>query len=161
MTETVTCPSCKRALRVPPDLAGQEVKCPACQTTFIPTDEPERLPTVDAAPVGSRRAARRDEYEEERPGRRRPAVVADHRGVLILLLGLAPFVLCVPTGPIAWWLGNQDMADIRAGRMDPSGEGLTQVGRIMGIISTVMMLLSVLLLCVFLAFIGGLANALG
>jgi LSD1 subclass zinc finger protein len=160
MSETVTCPSCKRPLRVPPDLAGQEVKCPACQATFIPTEEAERLPPADAPAAGSRRAARRDDdYEKERPRRRREQV-ADHRGVLILLLGLAFFVLCIPTGPFAWWLGNQDLADMRAGRMDRAGEGLTQVGRILGIISTVMMLLSALATCVLIVFMVGMANAL-
>ena len=34
-----TCPSCGRALRVPDDLIGKNVKCPGCQTTFLAADE--------------------------------------------------------------------------------------------------------------------------
>jgi hypothetical protein len=36
-------------------------------------------------------------------------------------------------------MGNSDLAEIRAGRMDPEGEGLTQAGRIIGIIGTGLM----------------------
>ena len=34
MSDTVTCPSCQRTLRVPESLLGQLVKCPTCQQTF-------------------------------------------------------------------------------------------------------------------------------
>jgi len=39
-------------------------------------------------------------------------------------------------GPIAWIMGNNDLREIRAGRMDPEGESNTNAGRICGIIGT-------------------------
>jgi hypothetical protein len=68
-----------------------------------------------------------------------------HRGTLILVLGILSLVVCAFIGPFAWMMGNEDMAKIRAGRMDREGEGITQAGRIMGIIATVLLGLGVLL----------------
>src|SRR5262245_39902383 len=34
MTETVTCPSCQQPLRVPGELLGRDVRCPACSSVF-------------------------------------------------------------------------------------------------------------------------------
>ena len=41
-------------------------------------------------------------------------------------------------------MGNSDLVEMRAGRMDPEGEGVTQAGRICGMIGTG---LNVLWLC--------------
>src|SRR5437899_2587849 len=50
-----------------------------------------------------------------------------HRGGIILAMGLLALILFPYTtiicGPMAWMMGNTDLAEIRAGRMDPSGEG--------------------------------------
>ena len=69
---------------------------------------------------------------------------------LISLIGVF-FVPGVPLifGIIAWVMGNSDMAAIRSGGMDPSGEGSTQAGRVMGIISTLLHLLGVVGCCCF------------
>lgn len=63
------------------------------------------------------------------------------RGVVILILGILSIVACQIFGPIAWILGNSDMKEIRAGLRDPAGEQLTNVGRILGIIGTVLFIL--------------------
>jgi hypothetical protein len=84
------------------------------------------------------------EYDDEalsRRRRRRPDM-QPHRGTLILVLAILGFVLCGFLGPVAWIMGNNDLREMRAGRMDPEGEGLTQAGRIIGIITSVLMLLS-------------------
>jgi predicted Zn finger-like uncharacterized protein len=47
MPSTVHCPSCSRELRVPDELIGKKVKCPACSTTFTASMAPEA-----AAPAG-------------------------------------------------------------------------------------------------------------
>ena len=177
MNDSVACPSCKRRLRVPADLAGQDVKCPACQALFRPELEPEPLRpaprrAVDDAdrweedrPLPSRvrdederpsRRRRDEDDEDDRPSRRRRrrADQADHRGVLILVLGLlAVFVAPIPCGPIAWYLGNCDLAEIRAGRMDREGESMTQAGRIIGMITTILTVAVVLLVCLVWAVI--------
>ena len=58
-----------------------------------------------------------------------------HRGAIVLVLGILGIVVCFITGIIAWVMGNNDLSAMRAGTMDPTGEGLTQAGRICGIIS--------------------------
>jgi hypothetical protein len=72
-------------------------------------------------------------------GRRRRDLLP-HRGGMILALGILGLAVCPILGPIAWVMGNGDMAEIRNGRMDPEGEGLTQAGKICGIIGTVFLL---------------------
>lgn len=74
-----------------------------------------------------------------------------HRGGAILALGIISIVVgfvCAPAGlvcgVIAWVMGNKDMPRIRSGRMDPSGEGITQGGRICGIIGTIISILMLL-----------------
>ena len=43
--------------------------------------------------------------------------------------------------------------EIRAGRMDPSGEGMVQAGRVLGMISTILMVSLAGTICVFVGFI--------
>ncbi len=64
--------------------------------------------------------------------------VRPHRGVVILVLGILGLVCCFILGIIAWVMGNGDLREMDAGRMDPSGRGLTQAGKICGIISVVL-----------------------
>jgi hypothetical protein len=63
-----------------------------------------------------------------------------HNGTTILVLGILSLVICAILGPFAWVMGNNDLAAMRAGTMDPSGEGLTQAGRICGMISSILMI---------------------
>ena len=84
--------------------------------------------------------------------------LSPHRGVLILVFGILGLVLCFPFGIAAWIMGNGDLKEIRGGRMDPTGEGLTQAGRICGIIATVLAVLGVLVFFIMLAF-GAFARA--
>jgi hypothetical protein len=151
------------------DLLGQPVKCPACATTFTaapdgvtlsPPGSSEPPPRASAPrpqapeeePLGPGRSGRRfpsfdeeDAYDDE-PGdddrprrRRRRRYLQPHRGTLILVLGILSLVACGLLGPFAWVMGNNDLTEMRAGRMDPEGEGMTNAGRICGIISTILM----------------------
>lgn len=62
-----------------------------------------------------------------------------HRGVLILVLGILSLVFAgIILGPIAWILGNSDLKKIRAGIMDPEGEQMTNIGRILGMVGTIL-----------------------
>lgn len=64
-----------------------------------------------------------------------------HRGALILVLGLLSFVACgIFTGIPAWIMGNNDLKEIRAGTMDREGETLTNIGRILGMVSCILTL---------------------
>jgi hypothetical protein len=58
-----------------------------------------------------------------------------HRGGLILVLGLLGFLIGCPIFSLmAWVMGTGDLREIHSGRMDPSGEGLTRAGQILGMI---------------------------
>lgn len=90
--------------------------------------------------------------------------VQPHRGTLILVLGILGIVLCAVLAPFAWMMGNTDLREMAAGRMDRSGEGLVQAGRICGIIGTVLLIVSVLIVCLYFAviiFFVGMVGAAG
>lgn len=63
--------------------------------------------------------------------------LAPHRGVAVLVLGILGINL-FPLGIAAWVMGHYDLLEMDAGRMDPSGRGLTAAGRICGIIGVVL-----------------------
>lgn len=75
MANTIHCPSCNRELRVPDELLGKKVKCPACSTTFTASvAPPEEAPPASAPETGHEeeaprpqrlRPAPRDEYQDE------------------------------------------------------------------------------------------------
>ncbi len=71
--------------------------------------------------------------------------VAPHRGVLILVLGILGIVCCFICGIIAWVMGNNDLREIDAGRMDPSGRGLTQAGKICGMVGTILAIVGIVI----------------
>ncbi len=73
------------------------------------------------------------------------APLRPHRGILILVLGILGLILCPPFGIAAWLMGNSDLREIRQGYMDPSGEGLTQGGRICGIVGTILFVVGILI----------------
>lgn len=68
-----------------------------------------------------------------------------HRGVLILVLGIVGLVTCPPVGIAAWIMGRNDVGEMNAGRMDPEGRGMTEAGKILGIISVVILAFSLLI----------------
>lgn len=57
MPEIVSCPDCHRELRVPEELVGKRVKCPACGLTFVATPGPAVPPQVLPADEGAGPAA--------------------------------------------------------------------------------------------------------
>ncbi len=67
-----------------------------------------------------------------------------HRGVLILVFGILSWVVCLIFGILAWVWGNTDLKEMDAGRMDPSGRGLTQAGRIVGMVSVLLTVVGML-----------------
>jgi hypothetical protein len=81
-----------------------------------------------------------------------------HRATLILVLGILGLIICQPLGIFAWIMGNGDLKQIDAGTMDSSGRSLTNAGRILGMIATILMILG-LVLFVVLFFLGALGAA--
>jgi hypothetical protein len=99
LTDTLCCPSCARALLIPGDLVGHEVKCPSCGVTFAASlAEPEPAPPPRPAPAPPRPAPtpppRRSDDRERRWARWRekPARVQT-LGVLHLVGGVLALVV--------------------------------------------------------------------
>lgn len=86
--------------------------------------------------------------DEDRPARRRRDDADDyddtprrggggkpHRGVMILVFGILSLLCCpIIFGLLAVLMGQADLKEMDAGRMDSSGRGLTKAGVIIGII---------------------------
>lgn len=62
----------------------------------------------------------------------------------ILVLGIIGVVLCQLLGPVAWVMGNNELQAIDAGRRAPENRGTANAGRILGIIATVLLAISIL-----------------
>ena len=80
----------------------------------------------------------------------------DSQATTVLVLGILSLVLCQVLGPFAWVMGNNELAGIDAGRRPPQNRGTAQAGRILGIISTVLMIIgfAVLFIILFIGLIG-------
>ncbi len=61
---------------------------------------------------------------------------------LILVLGILGIVCCGFLAPVAWYMGNNALRDIDAGIGNPADRGLVVAGRILGIIGTVLLVVS-------------------
>jgi hypothetical protein len=68
-----------------------------------------------------------------------------HRGGMILTFGILGILCCIIFGILAWVMGGSDLKEMAAGRMDPSGEGLTKAGKILGIIGCVLAILGLVI----------------
>jgi hypothetical protein len=77
-----------------------------------------------------------------------------HRGVVVLVLGILGIVVCFICGIIAWVMGKSDLQEMEAGIMDPSGRGLTQAGKICGMISVILVIVGFGIWLLTLLFIG-------
>jgi uncharacterized membrane protein len=81
-----------------------------------------------------------------------------HRGTLVLVLGILGLVICAPLAIAAWIMGAGDLKEMDAGTMDPSGRGITQAGKICGIIGTILLIIGLVIFGIAFAF--GFAAAL-
>ena len=100
---------------------------------------------------------------EDRPARRRrdddaPHYEEPHRGVLILVLGIIGLVACPLVGVAAWIMGGGDLKKMEEGVMDPEGKSHTQIGKILGIVATIILAIQLVLVALYIigiaAFIG-------
>jgi hypothetical protein len=77
-----------------------------------------------------------------------------HRATLILILGIIGVVACMPVGIAAWVMGNTDLTAMDRGEVDPSGRGMTQAGKVLGIVSVVLASIGILFAIVMIGFGG-------
>jgi hypothetical protein len=108
----------------------------------------------------SRRRRDEEEDEDDRPRRRRRrrgGSYAPHRGGMILAFGVLGWAVCLIFGIMAWVMGNADIKAMDEGRMDPDGRGMTNVGRILGMVQCILALICVpvYLGLIFLGALGG------
>jgi len=154
----LSCTGCGQTLRVGDEHAGKKARCPKCGTiAAVPAEgDSPAFASSEASPFDpGKPAAEPDnpfaDLPEPSPSPYQspsgPVGVAPtryykpHRGGLVLTFGILGFVCCGFLGIAAWIMGSADLKEIRAGRMDPSGQGLTQAGMILGIITTILMIL--------------------
>ena len=158
-------------LRVSEEHLGKQARCPSCQTLNIvqvqsaaPAAYQDPIELVSHSdPVAS--GATQSKTAQFVGGSPTQHSVA-HRGGMILTMGIMSIVcnFALIPGILAWILGRADLQQMRAGRMDRSGEGITQAGMIMGIIMTVMAAISAVLVILYfivVIFVIGLTAAAG
>jgi hypothetical protein len=73
-----------------------------------------------------------------------PIGLKPHRGGMLLAFGILGLLCCIIFGILAWVMGSTDLKEMEAGRMDPSGEGMTKAAKILGIIGCVLNVLGIL-----------------
>ncbi len=74
-------------------------------------------------------------------------------GILSIVIGCAGWIL----GIIAWVMANGDLAEMASGQMDPSGRGLTQAGKVLGMVSVILHLAALAIWVILLILGGGIA----
>jgi uncharacterized membrane protein YjgN (DUF898 family) len=72
----------------------------------------------------------------------------------VLILGILGLVVCQLLGPFAWTMGNRVVGEIDAAGGAYSGRDTANIGRILGIVATALLVLSVLALIFFFGVIG-------
>ncbi len=140
------CAGCGNTLRVPDEYAGRPAKCPECQQI---SQVPMVAEPATAAPLEPPAVYPDNPYASTEQSS--ATVLRSHRGGLILTLGLLSILCCNLLGIAALLMGNEDLAAMDRGEMDISGRGLTQAGKILGIIALVLMGVVIVLQVLFLA----------
>ena len=81
--------------------------------------------------------------------------MAPHRGTLILVLGILGICCCFICGIIAWVMGKNDLREMDAGKMDPTGRGLTNAGKICGMVGVILALIGIVIQLIAILLGGG------
>lgn len=63
------------------------------------------------------------------------------QGTTILVLGILSIVCCAPLGPVAWYMGNKAGKEVNANPTAYSNGQSITIGKILGIIGTVLLIL--------------------
>jgi ABC-type phosphate transport system permease subunit len=80
------------------------------------------------------------------------------RGTTILVLGVLSIMLCQILGPIAWSMGSEELKRIDSNQTSPEERSSAQAGYICGIISTVLLILTVLVIVVAIGAVAASGN---
>jgi phage FluMu protein Com len=150
----ILCSNCQALLRVADEHAGKNARCPQCSTIVPIPSKPglqatefERTdssmpPAADKSPTSATPSESFNPYAA--PSRDYPQTpprvgrnLRRHRGETILVMGIVSLVCCPLLGIFAIIMANGDLRQMDNGTMDPSGQGLTQAGRIIAIVSLI------------------------
>jgi hypothetical protein len=100
-------------------------------------------------------------YDDLMKRQRQKAKGTPHRGVMILIFGIVavgcPTLIGLVFGILAWNWGTNDLNEMMCGRMDPDGETLTKVGRILGLVGVCLTAFLFVLVCTC-SVLGGLVG---
>jgi uncharacterized membrane protein YjgN (DUF898 family) len=72
----------------------------------------------------------------------------------VLILGILGLVLCQILGPFAWMMGNRVVGEIDAAGGAYAGRDQANIGRILGIVATALLVLSIVALIFVFVVIG-------
>jgi len=75
------------------------------------------------------------------------------KATTILVVGIISIICCQIAGPIAWYMGRQELNLIRAGAVSAQDEGTAKAGMILGMIASILLSLALL----WIVFWGGFA----
>ena len=78
------------------------------------------------------------------------------QAMTVLIIGILGLVLCQLLGPFAWTMGNRVVAEIDASGGAYAGRDQANIGRILGIVGTALLALSILVV-IFAFVVFGLA----
>ena len=157
------CDQCGTLLRIADEHAGKKGRCPTCRTLFdIPggttsADLGFNPFQVDAATTDYVKTPPKPDYAKDKnpyasppPAPIRPRRYQQpHRGPQVLVFAILGLACCLLFGIFAWSMANEDLAKMRSGVMDPAGQGMTQAGRVIAIVSLVLLGVSLVLNVVF------------
>jgi hypothetical protein len=87
-----------------------------------------------------------------------PSYAYAPRGTTILVLGVLSIMLCQILGPIAWSMGSEELKRIDSNQTAPDERSSAQAGYICGIISTVLLILTVLVIVVAIGAVAASGN---
>ena len=124
---------------------------------YRPPTSPD--PSRGPYPTGDEQGpyASRDASLQAYPGH--GSVPAEHpQGTLVFVLGIVGVVFPI-AAPFAWVLGGRVLRDIRASGVPASNQQLVAVGRILGIVMTLLMVLGFLLGVVLVVLTAAAASA--
>lgn len=78
------------------------------------------------------------------------------QGTTVLILGILGFFVGV-TAPFAWYIGSKALKEVRASGQHFSNEQSLNIGRILGIVVTLLYAVMIVLFIVFFVIIAGMA----